>query len=301
MRYGLCCIALGLEPKKFKKLTYKRFSSLPRQEALNILSDRILNNISLTFDSIKYCDENNFCYRLSSDLFPLITYEKASVSLNDLPDRDQIFDLFSQIKNFLNSSEVRVSCHPSEFNVLASKNQVSVDKTIRELNFYSWFMDMIGCPANYNSPMNLHINNNDGEPEQIVDRLMTSINRLDINCRNRLTIENDDKTACWSVNKLIKYYHSVSGLPICFDYLHHRCHPDGLSEQEAISSCYSTWGDFKPLFHYSESREGKNPRAHADFAKNKFKNYGLEFDVDFELKMKDQAINYYLNEVVNNN
>jgi len=301
MRYGLCCIALGLEPKKFKKLTYKRFSNLPRQEALNILSERILNNISLTFDSIKYCDENNFCYRLSSDLFPLITYEKASVSLNDLPDCDQIFDLFSQIKNFLNSSEVRVSCHPSEFNVLASKNQVSVDKTIRELNFYSWFMDMIGCPANYNSPMNLHINNNDGEPEQIVDRLMTSINRLDVNCRNRLTIENDDKTACWSVNKLIKYYHSVSGLPICFDYLHHRCHPDGLSEQEAISSCYFTWGDFKPLFHYSESREGKNPRAHADFAKNKFKNYGLEFDVDFELKMKDQAINYYLNEVVNNN
>lgn len=296
MKFGICCIILDLD-KKFKKITYKRFSSLPRKEALSILSERILNNIEVTYSAIQYCQKRNYCYRLSSDLFPLITYDKANVSLQDLPDHDQIFHLFKKINSFINSTGVRVSCHPSEFNVLASKKEEAVSKTIKELNFYSWFMDKIGCPANYDSPMNLHINNNDGDPEEIIERFMKNFDRLDTNCKNRLTIENDDKINCWSVKKLIKYYHSVTKQPICFDYLHHKCHPDGLNEEDAISSCHDTWGNFKPLFHYSESRPGKNPRAHADFASATFNSYGLDFDVDFELKMKDRAIGHYISEV----
>jgi UV DNA damage repair endonuclease len=52
-------------------------------------------------------------------------------------------------------------------------------------------------------------------------------------------------------------------------------------------------GKLKPLFHYSESREGNNPRAHADYAYNKFETYGLKFDIDMELKAKDHAIEKY--------
>ena len=54
--------------------------------------------------------------------------------------------------------------------------------------------------------------------------------------------------------------------------------------------CYNTWHGYKPLFHYSESRPGNNPRAHADYAETAFNTYGLDFDVDMELKMKDLAI-----------
>lgn len=63
-----------------------------------------------------------------------------------------------------------------------------------------------------------------------------------------------------------------------------------MSEQEALESCYLTWQEYKPLFHYSESRPGNNPRAHADYTENTFDTYGLDFDVDMELKMKDLAI-----------
>lgn len=302
MRYGICCIVLDLEnndpPKKFQKITYKRFSSLPREEAVGILSQRILNNIDVTFHAIKYCSEKNYCYRLSSDLFPLITYDKANVSLEELPDYDKIQDLFVQIKNYISENDVRISAHPSEYNVLASHNQEAVNKTIKELNFYSWFMDQIGCDVNYNSPMNLHIHNNDGDPVEIIDRLLKNCEKLDRNCWNRLVFENDDKINCWSVNKLIKYYHAATNKPITLDYLHHKCHPDNLTEKEAVMLCYETWKGYKPLFHYSESREGKNPRAHADYAVCKFDNYGLDFDLDFELKEKDRAISKYLQEVI---
>lgn len=295
MRFGLCCISLTLKEQgySFQTMTYKRFSSLPREEALQILGDRILNNLVVTNKTIEFCHENNWVYRVSSDLFPLITFDEANVSLEDLPNHDLIQDEFDNIQSTISNSTVRVTCHPSEFNVLASSNQKAVDKTITELNFYSSFFDRIGLPADYSSPMNMHIHNKNGSHYEIIDRFMTNFKRLDENCRNRLVIENDDKLNCWSVAELITFFHNKTNIPITFDYLHHKCHPNGLDEESAIKMCHNTWHGYKPLFHYSESRPGNNPRAHADYAEVPFETYGLDFDVDMELKAKDLAIEKY--------
>jgi UV DNA damage endonuclease len=291
LRLGLCCISLDLKEQgySFKKMTYKRFSSLPRKEALIVLGEIIYNNLFVTEKTIRYCGENNLCYRMSSDLFPLITYDVANVDLTDLPNHEDIQDILDTIEQTIKDTKVRISAHPSEYNVLASKNQQAVSKTIDELNFYSSFMDRIGCPADHNSPMNLHIHNKDGSYDEIIGRFLDSFSRLDENCRARLTIENDDKLNCWSVKELVEFFHPKTKIPITFDYLHNKCHPDGLIEEEAFNLCHATWGGVKPLFHYSESREGNNPRAHADYAEGRFKVYD-EVDLDFELKMKDKAI-----------
>ena len=294
MRFGLCCISLNLQeldpPIKFQTMTYKRFSQLDRIEALSILSERILNNMEVTNATIQYCADNNYCYRISSDLFPLITYAAANITLDQLPNYDQIEKAFDKIANTIQHTNVRISCHPSEFNVLASTNQAAVDKTIIELNFYSSFLDRIGCDTNYNCPMNLHIHNRQGSNEEVVNRFIENFNRLDHNCQNRLVIENDDKLNCWSVRQLIDDFYPKTNIPITFDYLHHKCHPDSMTEQEAVEECYMTWQNYRPLFHYSESAVGNNPRKHADFAENIPNTYGLDFDIDMELKMKDKAI-----------
>lgn len=294
-RYGLCCISLKLKEQGFchQTMTYKRFSSLPREQALEILGSRIQNNLMVTNKTIEFCAEHNYVYRVSSDIFPLITYDEANVSLEDLPNHDAIQNEFDNIQQTIKKTNVRVTCHPSEFNVLASTNTKAVDKTIRELNFYSSFFDRIGLEANYNNPMNLHVHNKNGTYSEIIDRFLKSFNRLDPNCRSRLVIENDDKVNCWSVKELIQYFNPATNIPITFDYLHHKCNPCDMSEQEALEACYLTWGEHKPLFHYSESKPGNNPRAHADYADKSFNNYGLEFDVDMELKMKDYAIEHH--------
>ena len=294
IRPGLCCISLTLQerdpPVKFQTMTFKRFSSLPRNEALSILGDRILNNLRTTNEIIKFCGERNWVYRVSSDIFPLITYDQANVCLEDLPNHDTIQDTFDSIKHTISSTGVRVSCHPSEFNSLSSLTEKVVDKTIIELNFYSRFFDRIGLPADYNAPMNLHVHNNNGSREEITNRFYKNFKRLDENCQYRLTIENDDKLNCWSVRELIDTFHRITKIPICFDYLHHKCHSDIMSEREAIEECYMTWQNYRPLFHYSESREGNNPRAHAEYAIEPINTYDLEFDLDYELKAKDYAI-----------
>lgn len=289
---GLCCISLKLKEQGFshQTMTYKRFSSLPREEALKILGGRIQNNLMVTDKTIQFCAENNYVYRVSSDIFPLITYDEANVTLEDLPNYDQIQNEFTNISQTISRTRVRVSAHPSEFNVLASINQRAVEKTIKELNFYSSFFDRIGLEANFNNPMNLHVHNKNGTHSEIIDRFIQNFNRLDSNCRSRLVIENDDKVNCWSVRELIEHFNPATNIPITFDYLHHKCNPCDMSEQEALENCYLTWQGYRPLFHYSESKPGNNPRAHADYAEQPFNNYGLEFDVDFELKAKDYAI-----------
>jgi UV DNA damage endonuclease len=290
-RPGLCCISLKLKEQgfSFQTITYKRFSSLPRNEALEILGDRILNNLQVTNETIKFCSENNWVYRVSSDIFPLITYDEANVSLEDLPNHDLIQDEFDNIEQTIKDTGVRVSAHPSEYNSLSSLSEKVVEKTITELNFYSSFFDRIGLPANTNSPMNFHVHNNNGTRQEIAQRFYANFKRLDENCQARITIENDDKINCWSVRELVDIFHPITRIPITFDYLHHKCHPNELTECEAINMCCDTW-QTRPLFHYSESREGNNPRAHADFSQNLFDNYGLEFDYDMELKQKDYAI-----------
>ena len=297
IRFGLCCISLKLQerdpPVKFQTMTYKRFSSLPRDEALSVLGDRILNNLEVTNETIKYCAEQNYVYRVSSDIFPLITYDEANVSLEDLPNHDLIQDEFDSISETISSTNVRVSAHPSEFNSLSSLTERVVEKTITELNFYSSFFDRIGLPANHNAPMNLHVHNNNGTREEISHRFFSNFKKLDQNCQARLTIENDDKLNCWSVKELVDIFHPITRIPICFDYLHHKCHPDNLSEVEAINMCWDTW-QTKPLFHYSESRPGNNPRAHNDYAETPLDSHGLEFDLDLELKAKDYAIEKYV-------
>lgn len=295
-RFGLCCISLKLKEEGFghQTMTYKRFSSLPREEALSILGSRIQNNLAVTNKTIQFCANNNYVYRVSSDIFPLITYDEANVNLEDLPNYDSIQDEFDNIAQTISNTGVRVTCHPSEFNVLASSNQKAVDKTITELNFYSSFFDRIGLEANYNNPMNLHVHNKNGTHSEIINRFLENFNRLDPNCRSRLVIENDDKINCWSVRELVEHFHPATKIPITFDYLHHKCHPDNLDEETALKMCYDTWHGYRPLFHYSESKPGNNPRAHADYAENPFSTYGLEFDVDMELKSKDYAIEKFI-------
>lgn len=295
-RLGLCCISLKLKEDGFshQTMTYKRFSSLPREEALEILGSRIQNNLMVTDKTIEFCAENNYVYRVSSDIFPLITFDEANVSLEDLPNHDAIQDEFDNIAQTISTTRVRVTAHPSEFNVLASTNQKAVDKTITELNFYSSFFDRIGLEANYTNPMNLHVHNKNGTHSEIISRFIQNFNRLDPNCRSRLVIENDDKINCWNVNELVNIFHKATNIPITFDYLHHKCNPDNLDEETALKMCYDTWHGYRPLFHYSESKPGNNPRAHADYSENPFNTYGLEFDVDMELKMKDYAIEHHL-------
>jgi UV DNA damage endonuclease len=297
IRFGLCCISLKLQesdpPVKFQTMTYKRFSSLPRDEAVSILGDRILNNMIVTNEIIKLCAENHWCYRLSSDLMPLISYDKANVDLTDLPNHDDIQDVFDEIEETIKSTNVRISAHPDQFNVLASPDEKVVEKTITELNLMSSLMDRFGLSVDHNTPINIHIQNSkDGTREEISDRFLKNFYRLDENCQRRLVVENDDRQAAWSVAKLIDIFHPITRIPITYDSHHFRLNnPENLIADDAAQSCFDTWGDSKPLFHFSNGRDHALDKAHSDYVYDIHEElFSREIDIDYEYKLKDKTI-----------
>ena len=293
MSYSLCCISnrLAAEGSKFQTMTWHRFSQLDRDEAISIVSERTLNNLRVTRKIIEQCYFSGWGYRVSSNLFPLLTYDVAELKLEDYPDYADIMDTLADCAYIIKSKGVRISCHPDQFNVLASEGKHNVAKTIKELNHHGWLMDMLGAPRDYRAPINIHVNNTKGDPADIAARFMANLAKCDDSVQSRLVVENEDK-GIWTPKLLAEHFN----IPITYDNLHHKCLPDGLTAEAAFKLCYRTWhrtGYFTPLFHYSESHPDKsNPRSHADMPVSKPDDYGMSFPVDYdiELKSKDDAI-----------
>jgi len=63
----------------------------------------------------------------------------------------------------------------------------------------------------------------------------------------------------------------------------------------------TTWGDIKPVVHYSESKalnEGLKVRmqAHSDYFLNKIETYNIDIDIMMECKAKELAVMKYKND-----
>lgn len=271
-------------------MTWHRFSQLDRDEAVATVSARTLNNIRVTYKILTQCAANGWAYRVSSNLFPLLTYNVANLKLADYPDYIDIMAALADCASVVRDKGVRISCHPDQFNVLASMGKPQVDKSIKELNHHGWLMDQLGGWRDYRTPINIHVNNTKGEPSEIAARFMSNLAKCDESVRSRLVVENEDK-GIWTPKLLSEHF----DLPITYDNLHHKCLPDGLSHAKAFSLCYKSWmrgGYFKPLFHYSESHPDKtNPRSHADMPSERpYETFSMPVDYDIELKSKDAAI-----------
>jgi len=325
---GLTCISEELkdiDKKKssFQTMTRKRFNDLcnteDRNEALRQLSERILNNIIVTQYILDHCAKSDIGhYRLSSALFPLVTDQTLKISLEDLPDIEAIKQELRQIGIIAKTLGISIGSHPDQFNVLASLNDSAVKRTIIELNFQASVLDMIGLPQDHTAPMNIHVNASPTPitgvemmitPEQIhqlrvkqlAERFYANLQECDEGVRNRLTIENEDKSF-FNVDNCIQFSEYLFekyqyNLPVCYDNLHDFCNPsENRSSSFQAERCAYTWAEeCSPVFHFSEGIPEK-PRAHADyFALGHFPpKVSIRFDQpikwECEVKSKDKAI-----------
>ena len=295
---SLCCIHVGLQEQKikFNVMTYAQYKKLGKKAAMKILADRSLNNIKTIHAILQECAKNNWNYRIGSNVFPLMTHPDLDFTVDDFYNADEIHAEFDAASQTIINHNIRCSMHPDQFVVPASPNPKVVDNSIRDLEQHAMIMDMLGLPQSYQAPINIHMNcYNDGKFSEVVDRLEKVLKRMSKSVTSRLVFENEDKGKSWTVYNLYEHLYKRTGIPITFDNLHHLCNSGGQSDKEAFDIAIFTWPkDIVPLFHFSESLAGKNPRAHADFPTmlpSIYKNYEDELHLDFEFKMKEIAIN----------
>lgn len=296
---SLCCISLNLQKKGIRAntMTKKRFLMLERNESIKILSSRVLNNMSVVYETLKYCISKNWNYRLSSDIFPLVTLPEANLNWHILPEYEKIQNLFQKCKDLIHSNKIRCSTHPDQFVVPGSFNTDTVKKSIKELIHHANFMDMLGLDCSYNSPINIHMNIYRGGIKNIYNNFKSVYGDLPHNVKSRLVLENEDKPNSWSVQELYDNFYQKLGIPITYDNLHFKCNPKQLTANKALNMCIESWQNTKPLFHFSDNDpNNKNPRAHADYVSelaDEYKHCNIQLDLDFEFKAKDLAISKF--------
>ena len=121
-----------------------------------------------------------------------------------------------------------------------------------------------------------------------------------------MVVEVDDKKSQFTSVDLVQLVHSKVGIPVTFDYLHNICNPpERISESESLALCVSTWNGFTPITHYSDSRKlyedaSAKELAHSDWIWGSPETYGMNLDIEFEVKQKDLALMRYLHNRNNN-
>ena len=291
---GYACINMTLGKKG---ITTNR-SMIKRtflQKGISYASELSIQNVRDLIEIIKWNEQNDIkFFRMSSNVFPW----SSEYPLSSLPHYERIKNLLAGAGNLVDKYGHRITSHPGPFNVLVSPNENVVKNTITDLSIHGEVFDMMGLSRTPYNKLNIHCNGVYGDKQSAMDRFCKNFEKLPESVQTRLTVENDDKASMYSVKDLM-YIHERIGIPIVFDYHHHKFCTGGLTEEEALKLAASTWGDIKPVVHYSESKslhennESIKPQAHSDYISETINTYGLDVDVMVEAKAKELTLLEY--------
>ena len=295
---GYACINETLGSQKPRITTNRSMIKRTfKERGVEYASELALQNCRDLIEIIKWNHQNgiNF-FRMTSGLFPWYSEYK----LSDMPHANRIKTLLAAAGNLATKYGQRITTHPGPFNVLPSPTNSVVQNTINELTDHAEVFDLMGLSQTPYNKINIHCNGVYGDKITAMDRFCKNFDRLPQSAQNRLTVENDDKASMYSVTDLM-YIHERIGIPIVFDYHHHKFCTGGLTEEEALKLAVSTWGDIKPVVHYSESKslheenDEIKPQAHSDYISEYINTYGLDVDIMIEAKKKELTLAQYKN------
>src|SRR6056300_538797 len=300
MNLGYACINMTLGKQKPKVTTNR--SMIKRtflEKGVEYAGELGLQNARDLFKILEWNNHNNIkVFRSSSDMFPWA----SEYGIENSPYYKRIETVLQACGQYAKDHGIRITCHPGPFNVLVSPRENVVENTITDLEIHGKIFDMLGLSRTPYNKINIHCNGVYGDKISAMDRFCKNFERLSESVRTRLTVENDDKGTMYSVKDLM-YIHERIGIPIVFDYHHHKFCTGDLSEQEALELAISTWpDDIVPVVHYSESRseeqldESIKPQAHSDLIKELPNTYGNDVDIMVEAKHKELAIKEFINE-----
>jgi UV DNA damage endonuclease len=248
-------------------------------------------------------------YRMTASLAPYATHP-------DLPQfHDQVEECREDLAVLgarLREADVRISTHPGQYVVLNSEDAAVRAAAARDVELQAALLDAMG--AGPEAVCVLHVGGAAGGLDAGLDRFEAGLEPLSDRARERLVIENDDRSFALSH---VLGLHRRTGLRVVWDILHHHCNdPDGIPDREALELALATWpAGVTPKIHYStpktameerKRRAGRRTervwvlpqlRAHADMIDPiGFEHFlrdtaaGLELDVMLEAKGKDLAL-----------
>ena len=292
------------EGKKENRITTNRamVKKTFLERGIGYASETALLNAKDLIKVIKWNNDNGVkMYRLSSDIFPWA----SEYEFTDLPHFEEIRQALLEAGDEAKRGGQRITFHPSPYGVLASVREDVVKNALKDLRQHAEIMDLMGLDQTHFYPINIHVNTTQPTKEEAAERFCNNFHLLSDNVKKRLVVEVDDKKSQFKAEDLYDMVYKKIGIPITFDFLHNKCNPSVHSEEEALKLCLSTWPEGIPaITHYSASkRDHEDPAAkevaHSDWLYEKIETYGLDFDIELEVKMKEKALLEYNTKIEN--
>ncbi|WP_034552465.1 UV DNA damage repair endonuclease UvsE [Carnobacterium funditum] len=280
MKIGYACLTLGVYNTTFKTCTLK--TATP---------DHLLILIKHNLDTLDRIIDYNISmgithFRISSDIIPF-----GSSPINDL-NWDDIFKReFHLIAEKLKAHNVRVSMHPGQYTVLNSPNEEVVKRAVEDLTYHTRFLSALETAKS--SKIILHIGGVYGDKEAAITRFEKNYHLLSQGIKDRLIIENDDKS--YNIGDVLAIG-LTNHIPVVYDNLHNQVLPFDVAKDDRyyILLANKTWTaeDGVQKIHYSQGAKLKRAGSHSKTIDLEIFNEFLKSipDVDIMLEVKDKNL-----------
>ncbi|PUA35418.1 UV DNA damage repair endonuclease UvsE [Paenibacillus elgii] len=294
-----------------KTMTYTNFAKLDdREAALRKLERIATENLHNTLRLLKHNRAHDIeLYRCSSKLIPLIGHEM----LSDWDPMEVLAESFAEIGSYAREHKMRISFHPDHFTVLSTPREEVLRHSFADLDRHVRMLEAMGLDAS--AKCNIHIGGTYGNKTTARERFINNFGALEKRIRERMTLENDDKT--FTALETLEVCEEV-GVPMVLDIHHDQVNRSEETAEQLWPRIHRTWQGQKaqadtttsphelpPKIHVSSPKSEKDPRGHADFIDSGILMPFLRgiapitprLDIMLEAKKKDEAL-FHLMEAI---
>jgi UV DNA damage endonuclease len=265
------------------------------ERGINYAAQLAYQNICDLYTILVWNTANNIkFYRMSSDMIPWA----SEYGVRNLPNIEQVAAMLRKCGDYATSVGQRLTFHPGPFNKLTSSNPSVTSNTIRDLTIHADILDLMGLSNTHYNKINIHVGATYKDKPMAVAQFLNNWDLVPDNVKSRFTLENDDKPSLYTTEELYNLIYKHTNIPIVFDHHHHSLHNDGMSSADALAIAVSTWGNVKPVVHYSQSRAVEQnikcpAQAHSDSYWETMDIHGHDVDIMLEAKFKEIALFKY--------
>ncbi|WP_078595916.1 UV DNA damage repair endonuclease UvsE [Evansella clarkii] len=282
MRLGYACINTTL-PTKFKTCRLATYHSKGAQH----IKELTINNLKNVLAALEWNVQHNIrFYRMSTEIVPLGSHQEMDWDWWE--DKD-ILQLTDTIKQFKEEHDIRLSMHPGQYTVLSTPHEQVLERSFLDLEYHDKLLNLTG-----GTDMIIHGGGKYGDMESAKIRFIKNYKLLPESIKNKLRLENDDKT--YNLNDVLDISEET-GVPICFDIHHYRCCNIGTSLAPMLDKVFASWEKTGiPKMHISSGKTHPEDRSHHEYVfEEDFKELlevldGREADIMLEAKLKEKAV-----------
>lgn len=278
MKIGYPCLNLTIGCTASRTFRLKSFSE-------QRLIETVAGNLACLLRILQWNVERRILFfRITSDLVPFASHPVCRFDW-----LGHFRETFTSIGAFIRSHNIRISMHPDPFTLINSRDEAIFERSRRELLYHAQVLDAMQLDRT--AKIQIHVGGVYGDRAGSLKRFIERFGRLDPAVRNRIVVENDEKS--YTLRDCLTI-HEGTGLPVLFDVFHHFILNHGEGLRACLERTALTWDaeDGIPMVDYSTQAAGKPLGSHApsidmeDF--QTFLTHSRPHDFDIMLEIKDK-------------